>query len=232
MVHKEENYNQTIRFGMGTFVIWTDSMEPEIKVDDMIITFKEDSEKFGERLKNGETIDIAFADVDLGLYFFEPDTPEFKKENGGERSKETKMVMTHRLREVHVNEDVEFGKGRYYFVTSGINTGGVESKEGQYQVITEKEYLGTVKVVNTFLGKFMSFVSSPYGLIILLLVPAAYLIVVSSMDIYKAVKEDEAASNEPSNLSGDHLSNISEADKERLKNEILEEMMQKKKEKK
>ena len=232
MVHKKENYEQPIRFGVGTFVIITDSMEPEIKVDDMVITYKEKVEDFVERFKKGETVDIAFADLNIGVSDFVPDTDAFKKENGGSRSKETKLVMTHRLREVHVNEDIEYGKGRYFFVTSGINTGGVQSLEGEYQLITEKQYLGTVKMVNTALGHFMSFVSSAYGLLILLLVPATYLIVMSSIDIYKAVKEDEAASNEPSNNSGDHLSNLSEKDKQRLKDELLDEMIKAKKEKK
>ena len=33
MIHKNENYGQSLRFGVGTFVVQTDSMEPEYKVD-------------------------------------------------------------------------------------------------------------------------------------------------------------------------------------------------------
>ena len=229
MIHKKENYGQSIRFGMGTFVILTTSMEPDIGKGTMIITFKEDVKTFDTRLGKGEKLDVTFANIDVDITDFEPDTPEFKKENGGTRIV-TNQVMTHRLREVHINEEIAYGKGRYIFVTSGINTGGEHALEGQYQVFTEVQYLGTVKVVNAFLGNFMSFISSPLGLIVLLLIPAGYLIVVSSIDIYKAVKEDENTDNSPAKLEGDHLSRISEKDKERLKNELLEEMIKAKKE--
>ena len=48
MVHKKDHYNQTIRFGVGTFRVETDSMEPDIMVGDMIITKSEDVTKFQE----------------------------------------------------------------------------------------------------------------------------------------------------------------------------------------
>ena len=31
MIHKKDNYNQSLRFGIGTFIILTDSMEDEYK---------------------------------------------------------------------------------------------------------------------------------------------------------------------------------------------------------
>ena len=84
--------------------------------------------------------------------------------------------MTHRLREVHVNEDRAFGEGHYIFVASGINTMGLNSREGQYQIFTEAQYLGTVKSANKFLGRTMNFISSVWGLLILLLIPLLLLI--------------------------------------------------------
>ena len=234
MVHKKDNYGQSIRFGVGTFVILTDSMEPEIKKNDFIITYKENVQKFSERLEKGENIDVTFMNIQINAAGFEPDTQAFKDE--GHPTDATNVPMTHRLREVHMNEDVELGKGRYLFVASGINTKGFEAREGQYQIFTEKEYLGTVKSANSGLGKFMNFVSSAWGLIILLLVPGIYLIVISSIDIFKAVKEQEEAEANSSavdshiNNNEDHLSNISQADRERLKNELLEQMIKEKKE--
>lgn len=235
MINKNKNYGQSIRFGVGTFVILTNSMEPEINPDDFIVTFKEDVKKFDERLSKGETIDVTFFNINAGKAEFEPDTEEFKT---GERVY-SNMVMTHRLREVHIDEDVEFGQGRYIFVASGINTKdditGEESysKKGQYQVFTEVQYLGTVKSVNSFMGKVMNFVSSAWGLLILLLIPAIYLVVVSSLDILKAVKEQEeggSASNETQVIDSERLSKISEEDRARLKNELLEQMIKEKKE--
>ena len=234
MIHKKDNYGQSIRFGVGTFVILTDSMEPKIKKDDFIITYKEDVQKFSDRLAKGEELDVTFMNISIKAAGFEPDTQAFKE--AGHPTTATNVPMTHRLREVHENTNVKLGDGRYLFVASGINTQGFESREGQYQIFTEKEYLGTVKSVNSGFGKFMNFVSSAWGLIILLLVPGVYLIVISSIDIYKAVKAQEEAEANPTAVdvhtkeNEDHLSNISKADRERLKNELLEEMIKEKKE--
>ena len=41
MIHKKDNYGQTISFGFGSFVILTDSMEPDYMTDSAIITYKE-----------------------------------------------------------------------------------------------------------------------------------------------------------------------------------------------
>ena len=225
MIHKKDNYGQAIRFGMGSFVVLTSSMEPDIGQGTMIITFKEDVSKFEERLKS-ETIDVTFMNVNVDTGYV-PDNTKYKERIS------TGMVMTHRLREIHINEEVEYGKGRYVFLASGINTKGEHSLEGQYQMFTEKEYLGTVKVASPFLGSLMSFLTSPIGLIVILLIPAGYLIVISAMDIFKAVKESEEGEDKPrEKLQGDHLSNISDKDRERLKNELLEEMMKAKKEEK
>lgn len=227
---REENYGQSIRYGVGTFVILTTSMEPDIPKDSAIITYKEDVSVFKERLARNEIVDITFANINIGIDF-EPDTPEFKRVNGGQQVV-SNQIMTHRLREVHEDTSVPFGQGRYIFVTSGINHGGVGSLIGQYQILTEKQYLGTVKIANSGLGHFMNFVSSPFGLLLLLLVPAGYLIVVSSIDIFKAVKEDEKATEVITSNNGDKLNKISDADRERLKKELLEEMMKEKLQKK
>ena len=83
------------------------------------------------------------------------------------------------------------------------------------------------------MGKVMNFVSSAWGLLILLLIPAIYLVVVSSLDILKAVKEQEeggSASNEDKPIDSERLSKISEEDRARLKNELLEQMIKEKKE--
>ena len=232
MINKKKNYGQSIRFGVGTFVILTNSMEPEINPKDFIVTYKEDVTKFADRLANGETIDVTFFNMNAGKAGFEPDTEEFKHGD----SVVSNMVMTHRLREAHVDEGIPYGEGRYIFVAAGINTGGESSKEGQYQVFTEVQYLGTVKSVNSAMGKVMNFISSPIGLIILLLVPAVYLIVVSSIDIFKAVKESEEGEGanvlETNVTDKDRLSKISNSERERLKNELLEEMIKEKKESK
>ena len=226
MVNKKANYGQPIRFGMGTFQIRTSSMEPDIKKGTVVISFKEDVNKFGERLKNNETVDVVFANIDVDVDFV-ADNPLYTKST----RVVTNEVMVHRLKEVHVNEGVEYGKGHYIFVAAGINTQGEHSREEQHQVFTEVQYLGSVKVVSSFLGGFTKVMSSPLGLIILLLIPAGYLIVTSSMDIFKAFKEQDAQEASGSvSASGEHLSKLSDKDKQRLKEELLEEMIKAKRE--
>ena len=233
-VNKKNNYGQSIRFGVGSFVVLTNSMEPEIPVDSAIITYQKDVGEVYNIWKAGQVQDITFANVYVDIGYFEPDTQEFKAAYGGIRVTSNR-IMTHRLREIHIREDVEYGKGRYIFVCSGINVAedpnNYANKKGQYQVFTEKEYLGVVQISNQFLGKIFRFIVSPIGLIIILLIPAAYLIIVSSIDIYKAMKasENEEAVEGPKDGT---LAKVTGKDRERLKKELLQEMIEKKKKEK
>lgn len=231
MIHKKEHYGYTIRFGIGTFVVKTESMEPEIKTGAMIITKAEDVTEFKARLDKGENIDVTFFNCPVDGSDIVLEHEEF----GSSPTEAVYWPMTHRLREVHIRENVEFGQGKYVFVASGINEKSEKYSPDQYQLFTEKEYFGTVKVANSFAGHIMDFVSSPLGLIILLLIPAGYLIVTSSIDIFKAVKEEETQLEKVAQAEregGDRLDNISEKDRQRLKDELLEEMIKSKKEEK
>ena len=232
MVHKKHHYGQQIRLGYATFVVQTDSMKQKYAVGSAIITYLEDSDKIYERFQKGETVDLTFYDA---YYAPLPDTipsnPTLTDRIHVNPEEIPVPIITHRLREVHVNPGVEKGKGKYIFICTGINTGGNLSKEGQYQAFTEKEILGRVVVGSTFLGGVFSFVGSPFGLLVLLLIPAFYLIITSVIDIFKAYKEPEEATEggaSPSNNNGKEL-NLSEEDKKRLKEQLLEEMLNKKK---
>ena len=242
-IRKNENYGQSIRFGMGSFIVLTDSMEPEIPQDSALITFKTEVPEIYSRFNAGETIDITFANVEAGVNYI-PDICEKWANDGITPQKVVaNKVMTHRLIEMHVDESKDYGKGRYIFVTAGINIHKIDeetgeevinyARAGQYQIFTEIQYLGEVKISNQFLGKVFNFIVSPVGLIIVLLVPAAYLIIVSSIDIYKAMKtsEDETVTVSGDTPTGNTLASVSAKDRERLKKELLEEMINKKKEK-
>lgn len=237
MVHKKDHYNQQLRFGYGTFVVKTDSMEPKYMVGTALITYNEDVDKIYERFQKGEEVDITFVDVyNTNNEYTSPlNNPELTK-----RTDPTGVPMTHRVKEVHVNNNQEKGKGKYTFITAGINTRSTNLgwKEGepdivinQYQAFTEKEILGRVTVNSAFLGGVFSFVGSPLGLLVLLLIPAFYLVVASVIDIFKAYKEPEPATEgaggQPNNNNGPVT--LSEADKKRLKEQLLEEMISKKK---
>jgi len=141
-------------------------------------------------------------------------------------------VITHRLREIIYRENVEEGQGRYIFIASGTNLSEHQSQAGQYQMFTESELLGVVKINSPFLGTFFSFLSSIWGLLILLLIPALYLVITSVIDMVKALKTAEEEEEKPlpasgpsGSAGGDVLSGLSEEEKERLKSEMLQEML-------
>ena len=223
MINKKENYNQYIRFGVGSFVILSDSMEPRYPVDSAIITYKEDLDKVYEKFNNGETINMTFfncADEKFDIYGFRPDNSEYTD------LVVKNMVMTHEIKEIHKNEQA----GGYVFVAAGINPKSNTGQVNQYQVFTSRQYLGVVKHCSTFLGKIFHFLVSPIGLIVLLLIPAAYLIITSSIDIFRVLKESEENEGiSVKNGGSAALSSLSEAEKEKLKKELLNEMLNKKK---
>ena len=257
MINKKSNYNQNLPYGYGSFVVQTDSMEPKYKVKSAIITHKESGkailEKFNKpnvselvkdedgikvykALWNNDTeegekfgyIDITFMDVYGST--FKPYSPEYT-----DHTSTTGYPMTHRLREIHVDEDETDNLKKYVFVVAGINTKSEhQSAKGQYQVFTAKEVLGVVILNSAFLGGFFGFISSPWGLLVFLLIPASYLVITSVLDIFKTMKdpEEEGAEGEKTSegksKAPSSLDSLSEEDKERLKREMLDEMMNKK----
>lgn len=245
MIQRNDNYGQTLTYGHGAFVIQTDSMEPEYKVKTAIITKKESPQYIVNQFNSGKKVDITFycayvsnnAKYDYPLYRPENLTYggiEYKL-SGNEPtypSPEITQIITHRLIDVHVEETREVGKGKYTFVVAGINTEGELSRQGQYQLLTENELLGIVKVNSPVLGGVFRFITTPWGLLVFLLVPALYLVVTSVMDIFKAIKEPDeeqpSSGSGGSNGSGSPLDGLSAEDRERLKKEMLDELLNKK----
>ena len=223
MVHKKEHYDQQIRFGYGTFVVKTSSMEPKYKVNTALITYNDKIEDIVSRFNKGEEVDLTFMDA-FRVSGFTPDNDVFTN-----ATEMTGLPMTHRLREVHINED-KTSSFKYILVASGINENDPNYSPNQYQTFTEKEILGRVVVNSPFLGGIFSFVSTVWGLLILLLIPAFYLVISSVIDIFKAYKDpDEAKAEATSGGTPKAEVALSEADKKRLKEQLLEEMINKKK---
>ena len=237
LVNKNKHYDQQLRFGFATFVVKTASMEPEYMVDTAIITYLDDVDKIYEDYTKGETIDVTF------YHCYTAETPYTKPETHTELTMRTERkpdeypIITHRVMEIHVNPALAKGDGKYTFIVAGINNSVASATDNQgrvyqYQVFTEKELLGRVVLGSPFLGAVFGFVSSIWGLLILLLIPSFYLIITSVIDIFKAYKEpdEEAKATEggPAPLAND-LSNLSEEDRKRLKEELLQEMLNKKK---
>lgn len=248
MVNRNKNYTQTLTYDYGTFVITTDSMEPEYKVGTAIITHKDSAKSIADNFKAGKVMDVSF----VAMYpsnNHKYDYPEYHPGDltyGGIDYKFSinpnptypsngYTVITHRIVDLYEDTSRAVGKGRYTFVAAGINTGGELSKEGQYQLLTENEILGIVKVNSPVLGGTFRFMTTPWGLLVFLLIPAFYLVITSVIDIFKAIKEpeEEGASSgdngSGSSESGSPLEGLSDEDRERLKKEMLDELLNGKK---
>lgn len=229
MSHQKENFGETLRFGWGTFVVATDSMEPEYKVKSAIITYKESAETIYKRFnaKADAKIDITFADRER-VNNFTPTSASLDNP-----TTPTGEIMTHRLREIHIDESKAKGEGRYIFVVSGINTEGHLAEQGQYQTFTERYIIGVVKGNSKVLGGFFNFIGSVWGLLVLLLIPAGYMVIASVLDMFKAIKDDEPeTAGAIATSSNVELDNLSSKEKERLKQELLEQIIEKKKQEK
>ena len=188
-------------------------------------------EKYYEIEDKYQHIDITFFDNYLGSYL---DAKEIRalddadgKSRFTSRTSPSQMIMTHRLRYIAKDEQAKEGEAKYIFYVSGTNYSTHYSQSGQYQVFSEKEFLGQVKINSPFLGGFFSFVSSVWGLLILIMIPALYLIITSGRDLIKSLKEKEEQEEAYAQygISSTSLEGISKEDQERLKAEMLEEIL-------
>ena len=175
-------------------------------------------------------IDITFMDAYSSSYPRANEIPQLNDASGtpkyNDRTSPSNMVMTHRLRYIAKDENSSDNDVKYLFYVSGTNLSTHYAQAGQYQVFSEKELLGVVKINSPVLGGFFSFVSSIWGLLVLILIPALYLIITSGIDMIRGLKEQEneeellLANAKPNSLEG-----ISLDDQERLKAEMLEEIL-------
>ena len=211
--------------------VLTDSMAPVYKINDIIVVEKTTAEDLFKRVNEKKQ------QVDLSFKW---------NVNGQEVS------MTHRLITVSYsaepqNDPITGETYQYTFVAHGINTRSEFCKIGdeygdctyQTQEFHEASIIGRV----TRKSYVMTFATSIWGLLVLLLIPCMYLIISSGIDIYKALKdadeEEKAAAegkvvgevSEPSSESSnkDPLAGLSEKEKEKLKKQMLDEMLGKKK---
>lgn len=248
MVHKKDHYGQMLKFGYGTFVVQTDSMEQDASkkkvygVKSALITHLDNPDKiYKDYLSYQGTnkhIDVTFFDCyTANTSYSAPQLPENSELRV--RTPVANYPLTHRVREIHMNPNLKKGEGKYTFIVAGINPYSENlGSDGenpividQYQVFTEKELLGRVVIGSAFLGGVFGFVSSIWGLLVLLLIPAFYLVITSVIDIFKAYKEPAEEGKPSKEEGGDSNGSVelSEEDKKRLKEELLQEMLNKKK---
>lgn len=212
---KGQNHNVPLYGNMQVLQILTDSMEPKYKVNGVVFVEKVDPAE----LKVGD--DVTFMWTVRGML----------------------IPMTHQLSEIKTPAETE--NNHYQFVAHGINT---ESKQcagdingtatadctDQTQEFNETVLLGKVVGYSAAIGFAFSIMTEWWGLLVLLLIPALYLIITSVIDIVKAAKLDDEPATATPNGDGtapnpdDKLSNLSEEDRKRLKEELLNQMMEEK----
>ncbi|MDD6240045.1 MAG: hypothetical protein PUA93_00465 [Eubacteriales bacterium] len=257
LVNQKNNHGQKISFGYGNFMIETNSMEPEYPVGTAIVSKKEDPENIATEFLTEKASGKSADEIHIDLVFYYGEPVNVKSGVEGKTSLVQALAsapITHRLINV-VDNTIDTSKGKYIFICAGINTEAAEaySASDQYQAIYGDAIYGKVVLNSPALGGFLKFVVSPWGLLILLLIPATYLIVSTGIDLYKKLKEQEeeeenqelvAAEKKvarekkdtPTNIpneatsttnnNDDPLKGLSEEDKERLKQEMLEEMLE------
>ncbi len=132
------------------------------------------------------------------------------------------VVMTHEVLTATKNSDAT-----YTFVCHGINKESSQCSGDctyQTQTVEGKYVLGKVVATSDFIGVLYNYLLTPYGLVTLILVPGGYLIISSIFDIIKASKKDKKENKS----KDDHLSNLSDEEKEALKTDLLNEMLENK----
>lgn len=133
---------------VSLYTIVSPSMEPNIKVYDVILDFRVSDE---DKLNIGDIITFYSDTIDTGGY-----------------------TITHRIKDIYES------KGITYFKTKGDNN---ESEDDG--IITIENIVGKVYYIIPALGKIQLFVSSKFGWVLVILIPALGIIF---SDIKKIIK--------------------------------------------
>lgn len=230
-VNKRNNHGVPTLFNYQIMNVLTDSMEPDYKVQDVLLVKKVDvKDIYNEVINNEYTTlgQIQFFNTEDGNYIDEEayiinkDYLKIDVSFVYNFASSSINVMTHRLSAIKYSES----DNSYILYAQGIN---LESEHfsglNQGQKFLDSRLLGKVVKNSTLLKYYYSFLSSGWGLLIVILIPGSYLIITSVIDLFK--KNDEPKEEL---ITNDKLKNISKEDKERLKEELLKEMINKKKE--
>lgn len=162
--------------------------------------------------------------------------------------------MTHRIFDIEYRPDLPDGV-KYTFYAHGINTESefckVLDENGNYvygdctdtsnpnnvQRFNEASVVGKVVAKSHFIGGVFTFIQKPIGLITLILIPAAYVMITSIIDVFKKLPDDDdeelatagvtnTGTKVPETKPGeDPLAGLSEEEIEKLKKQLYKELL-------
>lgn len=187
--------------------VLSESMEPTYMTGEVIIVKKTNIEE----IKVGD--DVTFYYTFAGLNDGKP------------------VMCTHRI---VMKDPCTDGNYQYTFVAEGINKDSPRWS-GARQVFHEDAVLGKVVGKSAFVGFLYNVFSSVWTLLVLILIPSLYLVISAILDMFKKIDENEqpkpivSSGNSPNNSQPGRLSEMSLEEKEKLKKQLLDEMLNKKK---
>lgn len=226
-------------FGTQFPVVLTDSMETDYMVGDVLKVKAVSPQEVKEAFDKGETIDISFK-WNIGTA---------SKPNIQMMTHRIIDVMYFVNTEDNYSSNYKYNANtysfnndqyHYTFVTHGINKHSSQTKEGedltnQLQFSNESQFIGRVTGKSQFLRVANQIFTSVWTLILLILIPGLYIVITSVIDLFKAFDDDEDTEKLVLEAGGttppvdekkeDPLKGLSEEDKERLKKEMLEELL-------
>ncbi|MGM9873302.1 MAG: hypothetical protein ACI31G_00040 [Bacilli bacterium] len=230
-INKKNNHGVPMIFNYQIMNVLTDSMEPDYKVKDVLLVKKTNPEDIYQKVINNEYTtlgQIQFYNTENGNYINDEayilDKEHLKIDVSFvyNFASSSINVMTHRLSAIsydEVNDD-------YIFYAQGINFDSPNfAGPNQGQKFSSDRLLGVVSKNSQILKVYYSFLSSGWGLLLIIMIPGAYLIITSVIDLFK--KNEEVSETSDNNAA---IENLSKKDVERLKKEMLEEMINKTKE--
>ncbi len=197
-------------FGTQYPVVLTDSMEDVYMVDDVLIV---------------EKVDPSEVKVEDDVSFYYDINQDGQVE-----------MVTHRLSYVAYIEDASLNDGYHYnFAAHGINKVSDQCGGGdctyQIQEFHEDVLIGKVTGKSQFLRVTNQVFASPITLIVLIVIPALYVIITSVIDLFKTLEENDIDEAKAAQGGHESLENLDASDIERLKKEMLDEMLKKKEKK-
>lgn len=225
-------------FGTQYPVVLTDSMEPDYPVGAVLIVEKVNPSaiKVGDDVSfnwsiylSGKKTSVMMTHRVSDIKYFE----EVQYDTVGDKVDEHGNPIV-----------VEY---HYTFTTHGINTNSEQCRAGgetsgdctnQTQVFHENDLIGRVNGKSDFLSVMNKVFSSVWTLILLILIPGLYIVVTSVLELFKAFDpEEEKAKTTPNNKDvkeveakpvSNVLEGLSKEEIEKLKKEMLDELLNKK----